>query len=152
MFSTPFMLLQNKIWILGRWKHNTSVRVHPYYISLCPWAVQEPQSCKSVFPLMSFWSRGRASVTGHHRCSLPVRSELSPSNLPQDSKRFIYCTWRFYAELIFNIFSCVEHPITHLSAVTNSSCIRLICMNEGFLGAPVPKVTCGHTGAYSQSL
>lgn len=79
-----------------------------------------------VFPLMSAWSRGKASVTGQHHCSLtacqirpvPVKRKLNhplkSSNLPQDSEGFIYCTSRFYAVLISNTFSCVEHPVTHL--------------------------------------
>lgn len=124
------LLSENKIRISGRWKHNTSLRVHSYYISHCPWAVQELRSCKSVFPLMSVWSRGKASVTGQHvHCSLTViacqiravpiqrklHHPLESSNLSQDREGFIYmeilCWINFQYIFLCQVSHCSLIPL-----------------------------------------
>lgn len=70
--------------------------------------------------------QGEGFVTGQHHCSLsacqiravPIKRKLNHPleslNLPQDSEGLIYCTWRFYAELIFQCIFLCRASITYL--------------------------------------
>lgn len=130
-------------------------------LSLSSWRIVELQVCLSTNVSLvqreGFCHRAASLFTvclSDQSC--PHQKKIEPSSWIIKSTTGQWGIKILYMEILcwinFSIHFLVSTIHYSLNAISDSSCLRLTCMNKGFLNALVPKVTCGHTGTYSQSL